>query len=133
MDDDENYRFDISGFIVLPGVLSPGEVAACNEAIDKMLGGGDDLPPTGGLAIRYSNCATTRSWPVMPNRCVGRAFVWTRGRFCWERAARPMGGWTAVANGATGRGPIFTATAFVIARGLWPSGRCAMSDRATVG
>ena len=48
MDDDENYRFDISGFIVLPGVLSPGEVAACNEAIDKMLGGGDDLPLMAG-------------------------------------------------------------------------------------
>ena len=48
MDDDENYRFDIFGFIVLSGVLSPGEVAACNEAIDQMLGGGDDLPPTAG-------------------------------------------------------------------------------------
>ena len=49
MDDDEFYRFDISGFIVLSGVLSLGEVAACNEAIDQMLGGGDDLPPTAGV------------------------------------------------------------------------------------
>ncbi|HIG54031.1 MAG TPA: hypothetical protein EYQ18_08640 [Candidatus Handelsmanbacteria bacterium] len=62
MDDDGNYRFDISGFIVLPGVLSPGEVATCNEAIDQMLSGGDDLPPTAGAC---DSLVQLRDHPVL--------------------------------------------------------------------
>ena len=30
----ELYRFDVQGFLVVPGALTPAEVAALNEAID---------------------------------------------------------------------------------------------------
>ncbi|HCK09435.1 MAG TPA: hypothetical protein DHW45_06135, partial [Candidatus Latescibacteria bacterium] len=34
MTDDEKYLFDINGYLLVRGVLSEQEVAACNEAID---------------------------------------------------------------------------------------------------
>ena len=48
MNDKESYRFDISGFIVVRGVLSPGELATYNKAIDQMLDGDGDLLPMAG-------------------------------------------------------------------------------------
>ena len=35
MDEYEKYLFDLNGYLVLEDVLTPGEVAACNEAIDQ--------------------------------------------------------------------------------------------------
>jgi ectoine hydroxylase-related dioxygenase (phytanoyl-CoA dioxygenase family) len=35
MTDDEKYLFDLTGFLVIPDVLSPAEVARANEAIDR--------------------------------------------------------------------------------------------------
>ena len=42
MTDAERFRFDLQGFLVRRGVLSPGDVAALNVAIDVL-----DLPPPG--------------------------------------------------------------------------------------
>jgi hypothetical protein len=42
MTDAERFRFDLQGFLVRRGVLSPGDVAALNAAIDVL-----DLPPPG--------------------------------------------------------------------------------------
>lgn len=39
---DEQYGFDVSGFIHLQQVLTPEEVAACNQAIDEA---GEGMPP----------------------------------------------------------------------------------------
>ena len=36
MDEDEKYAFDTGGYVVLRGLLTPEEVARCNEAIDAM-------------------------------------------------------------------------------------------------
>ena len=46
MSNEENYAFDVAGYLHIPGVLSPEEVAALNEALDavedsEMLLGGD--------------------------------------------------------------------------------------------
>ena len=38
MNDDEKFLFDLKGYLVLREVLSPGEVARCNEAIDRHAG-----------------------------------------------------------------------------------------------
>ena len=35
MDDYERYFFDLNGYLVVEGALTPDEVAACNEAIDR--------------------------------------------------------------------------------------------------
>lgn len=35
MDEYEKYLFDLNGYLVLEGVLTPEEVAACNEAMDR--------------------------------------------------------------------------------------------------
>ena len=48
MNDEESYRFDISGFIVVRGVLSPGELATYNKAIDQIIDGDGDLLPMAG-------------------------------------------------------------------------------------
>ena len=39
MNDGESYRFDISGFIVVRGVLSSEELANCNKAFEQTLDG----------------------------------------------------------------------------------------------
>ena len=36
MNADEDYGFDVSGYLHVPQVLTPDEVAACNEAIDAV-------------------------------------------------------------------------------------------------
>ena len=35
MTDDEKFFFDLKGFLILKSVLTPAEVACCNEAIDR--------------------------------------------------------------------------------------------------
>jgi hypothetical protein len=35
MTEDEKYLFDLTGYLVVPEVLTPVEVARCNEAIDR--------------------------------------------------------------------------------------------------
>ena len=42
MSADEEYGFDVSGFIHLQQVLTPDEVATCNQAIDAT---GEDMAP----------------------------------------------------------------------------------------
>ena len=39
----QQYGFDVSGFLHLPGLITAAEVAACNEAIDAA-GDGERLP-----------------------------------------------------------------------------------------
>ena len=41
MTEEESYRFDISGFIIVRGVLSPDELAACNKALDQVPSGAE--------------------------------------------------------------------------------------------
>ncbi len=36
MSNEENYRFDIAGYLIVPGVLTEEEVRACNQAIDQV-------------------------------------------------------------------------------------------------
>ena len=81
MNDEESYRFDISGFIVVRGVLSPGELATYNKAIDQIIDGDGDLLPMAGACdpVAATN-ATTRSWPAMRRPCAGRAIDRTRDR-----------------------------------------------------
>ena len=35
MSHEENYCFDISGYLILRGVLTPKEVEACNRALER--------------------------------------------------------------------------------------------------
>jgi ectoine hydroxylase-related dioxygenase (phytanoyl-CoA dioxygenase family) len=51
MTEEESYRFDISGFIVVRGVLLPDELATYNKAFDRVLDGDADLPQS--AAYRY--------------------------------------------------------------------------------
>lgn len=48
MTNEETYRFDVSGFIIVRGVLSSDELATYNKAFDQILDGAADLPPTAG-------------------------------------------------------------------------------------
>ena len=53
MTDGENYRFDISGFIVVRGVLSVAELDTYNKTIDQMLDGEGTLPPSAGFRYPF--------------------------------------------------------------------------------
>ncbi|NKB71216.1 MAG: hypothetical protein GKR89_29440 [Candidatus Latescibacteria bacterium] len=46
MTNEENYRFDISGYLVVRGVLSAAEVDTYNNAFDQVQDGTGDLPET---------------------------------------------------------------------------------------
>src|SRR5689334_18266295 len=35
MSNEENYAFDVAGYLIIRGALSPEEVAACNRALDR--------------------------------------------------------------------------------------------------
>ena len=36
MTNEENYRFDVAGYLVVPGVLTAAELEACNQALDQL-------------------------------------------------------------------------------------------------
>ena len=47
MTNEENYHFDVAGYLLLPGVLKKAEVKACNEALEQPgTGAGAGLAPT---------------------------------------------------------------------------------------
>lgn len=35
MSNEENYRFDVAGYLIIPGVLTAAELTACNRALDQ--------------------------------------------------------------------------------------------------
>ena len=35
MSNEENYRFDVAGYLIIPGVLTAAELKACNRALDQ--------------------------------------------------------------------------------------------------
>ena len=53
MTEEESYRFDISGYIVVRGALSPDELTTYNKALDQVLDGSADLPPTAGFRYPF--------------------------------------------------------------------------------
>ena len=71
MDDREKYLFDLNGYLVLEEVLTPGEVAACNEAIDHHLGHpsmrSEERPKPGGSdasqGTMRTDLAGMLTWP----------------------------------------------------------------------
>ena len=36
MTNEENYRFDVAGYMIVPGVLTAAELNACNQALDQL-------------------------------------------------------------------------------------------------
>ena len=36
MTNEENYRFDVAGYMIVPGALSAAELKACNQALDQL-------------------------------------------------------------------------------------------------
>ena len=36
MTNEENYRFDVAGYMIIPGVLTAAELNACNQALDQL-------------------------------------------------------------------------------------------------
>ena len=36
MTNEENYRFDVAGYMIVPGVLTAAELRACNQALDQL-------------------------------------------------------------------------------------------------
>ena len=36
MTNDENYHFDVTGYLIVPGVLTPDQLKTCNEALDQL-------------------------------------------------------------------------------------------------
>ena len=53
MTNEENYHFDVAGYLLLPGVLKKAEVKACNEALEQPGAGAGALDWTapGGEAL----------------------------------------------------------------------------------
>ena len=47
MSNEENYRFDVAGYMIIPGVLTAAELAACNQALDRRDDGAGPLRWTG--------------------------------------------------------------------------------------
>lgn len=45
MTDEERFRFDLTGFLVRPGILEPDEVAAITDQIDRIKHNPESLPP----------------------------------------------------------------------------------------
>ena len=61
MTEAESYRFDIFGFIIVRGVLSPDELAACNKVLDQVPSGAE-LP---AAAAERPPFTTLRDHPVL--------------------------------------------------------------------
>ena len=36
MTNEENYHFDVTGYLIVPGVLTPDQLKTCNEALDQL-------------------------------------------------------------------------------------------------
>ena len=53
MTNEENYHFDVAGYLLLPGVLKKAEIKACNEALEQLGAGAGALDWTapGGAAL----------------------------------------------------------------------------------
>ena len=45
MTNEENYHFDVTGYLIVPGVLTPDQLKTCNEALDQ-LGTSDGATPS---------------------------------------------------------------------------------------
>ena len=45
MTNEENYHFDVTGYLIVPGVLPPDQLKTCNEALDR-LGTADGAAPS---------------------------------------------------------------------------------------
>ena len=43
MTNEENYRFDVAGYMIVPGVLTAAELKACNQALDQLASDGGPL------------------------------------------------------------------------------------------
>ena len=43
MTNEENYRFDVAGYMIVPGVLTAAELNACNQALDQLASGNGPL------------------------------------------------------------------------------------------
>ena len=43
MTNEENYHFDVAGYLIIPGVLSATKLKACNKALDQAKPGDDTL------------------------------------------------------------------------------------------
>ena len=43
MTNEENYRFDVAGYMTVPGVLTAAELKACNQALDQLASDGGPL------------------------------------------------------------------------------------------
>lgn len=71
MNDDDKYFFDLNGYLVLRQVLTPDQVATCNEAIDRHA---DQLAP---LERRLEGDSTTLTSDIRQ--------LWLSGLMGWER------------------------------------------------
>ena len=83
MSNEENYAFDVAGYLHIPGVLSQEEVAALNAALDAiedsetLLGGSSSAPRivprltgTSKIGVVFEpDCRTTVSDSIKPLNC----------------------------------------------------------------
>ena len=58
MTNEENYRFDVAGYMIVPGVLTAAELKACNQALDQLASDNGPLRWTSPLAIPCAPCAS---------------------------------------------------------------------------
>ena len=52
MTNEENYHFDVAGYLIIPGVLTAAELKACNQALDQAESADGTLQETALLALR---------------------------------------------------------------------------------
>lgn len=73
MTDDERYLFDLNGYLIVRGVLSPDEIAAANAAIDRHCG---DMVQRNDIALRNA-VQGTKLYGTGPGRKdLGRVLEW---------------------------------------------------------
>lgn len=73
MSEAERYLFDLNGFLVVRGVLSPEEVAACNTAIEKH---SDDAVPRSDPTLRNAVEGSPMYGAGPPRLDLGGIFEW---------------------------------------------------------
>ena len=122
MTNEENYRFDVAGYMIVPGVLTAAELKACNQALDQLASDGGPLRWTSPAC---NPLRALREHPVLMRyleQICGEASGSTNRRGSSSHAPRRR-----TCRGATsgwiGRGRIVSTMGIASAKECGPSGR----------
>ena len=121
MTNEENYRFDVAGYMIVPSVLTAAELNACNQALDQLASNNGPLRWTSPVC---NPLRALREHPVLMQyleQICGEGSASTNRRDSSNHAPRRR-----TCRGATsgwiGRGRIGSTTGIASAKECGPSG-----------